>query len=129
MLLPILLLFAAEIPSSKPVVGPIEKEHKMVVQAVRGCPEPREGEVVVCSRDRGVAEGYRLPRLDPRFADNLRPTGRAGPADATLGASGAGACSPSGAGGFTGCAKRGYDAGGAARRRRKAEARAYETPR
>ena len=87
-----------------------------------------DGEVVVCSPDRGIAEGFRLPRLDPRFASNLRKNGRAGPADPSLGASGVGSCSRSGAGGFTGCSKKEYNAWAEWKRKQKAEAHAYENP-
>lgn len=126
-MLPLLLLLA-EIPSNKPPVGPIEKEHKMVVKAVRDCPESEDDVIVVCSRDRGVAEGYRLPRLDPRFASNLRPSGRGELTGAEAAASGTGSCSNTGPGGSTGCGKRDYDAWGQWKRERRKEAHAYEDP-
>lgn len=123
-----LLLVLADIPSSKPKVGPIEKEHKMVVKAVRGCDEDEEDVIVVCSKDRGVAEGYRMPRLDPRFAANLRPSGRGEMTGADAAAGGAGSCTASGAGGFTGCSKRDYDAWARWKQEQKKEAHAYEDP-
>ena len=123
-----LLLILAEVPTSKPQVGPIEKEHKMVVKAVRGCDEDEEDVIVICSKDRGVAEGYRLPRLDPRFAANLRPSGRGEMTGADAAAAGTGSCTTSGAGGFTGCSKRDYDAWAHWKQDRKKEARAYEDP-
>ncbi|HWI86289.1 MAG TPA: hypothetical protein VNT42_08220 [Sphingomonas sp.] len=122
-----LILIAAEIATSKPKLGPIEKERKIVVDAVRGCPEGGEGEIVVCSKDRGVAEGYRLPRLDPRFDVRLRRNGRGG-IDRSLGASGVGSCSATGAGGSTGCSVHDYDAWGRWKREQKKEAHAYEDP-
>ena len=128
-----LLLFAAlgaeGPPTTKPKMGPIEKEHKIVVDAVRGCPEDEdEEEVVVCSRDRGIAEGYRLPKLDPRFALNTRKSGRGELIDPALGASGAGSCSNSGAGGSTGCTLRNIKSWAEERKRQKADDRAWQNP-
>ena len=128
-----LLLFAAVAgvgpPTDKPKMGPIEKEHKIVVDAVRGCPQDEdEEEIVVCSRDRGIAEGYRLPKLDPRFAVNLGKNGRSELTDPSLGASGAGSCSTSGAGGSTGCTLRNIKSWAEEQKRRKAEDRAWQTP-
>ena len=121
-----LLLLAAEIATNKPKLGPVEKEHKMVVEAVRGCAESEDDIVVVCSKDRGIAEGFRLPKLDPRFASSLRKSGRGEFVDGALGASGAGSCSTVGAGGSTGCAKRDYNAWAQWKRDQKKEAHAYE---
>jgi|EndMetStandDraft_4_1072995.scaffolds.fasta_scaffold72681_2 hypothetical protein len=121
-----LLLLAAEIATNKPKLGPVEKEHKMVVEAVRGCAESEDDIVVVCSKDRGIAEGFRLPKLDPRFASSLRKSGRGELVDGALGASGAGSCSTVGAGGSTGCAKRDYNAWAQWKRDQKKEAHAYE---
>lgn len=129
-----LLLFAALAaegpPTTKPKMGPVEKEHKMVVDAVRGCPEGGEiDEVVVCARDRGLAEGYRLPKLDPRFAINLDKNGRTQLDDPGLGASGAGSCSNSGAGGNTGCTLRNIRSWAEEQKRKKAADRAWQDPR
>ena len=121
-----LLLLVAEIATNKPKLGPVEKEHKMVVEAVRGCAESEDDIVVVCSKDRGIAEGFRLPKLDPRFASSLRKSGRGELVDGALGASGAGSCSTVGAGGSTGCAKRDYNAWAQWKRDQKKEAHAYE---
>ena len=123
-----LLLLAAEIATNKPKLGPVEKEHKMVVEAVRGCPEAEEGEIVVCSKDRGIAEAYRLPRLDPRFDLRLRKNGRGGLTDPALGASGVGSCSNSGASGATGCSLREENAWARWKQEQKKEAHAYENP-
>lgn len=120
---------AAGPPTDKPKMGPIEKEHKIVVDAVRGCPEDdEEDEVVVCSRDRGIAEGYRLPKLDPRFALNTRKNGRGELTDPALGAAGAGSCTNSGAGGSTGCTLRNIKSWAEERKRQKADDRAWQTP-
>ncbi len=60
---------AAAAAPEKPKAGPVEKQHQFVVDAVRGCPEAATvDEIVICSNDRGIAEVYRLPRLDQRFA-------------------------------------------------------------
>ena len=123
-----LLLLAAEIATAKPKMGPIDKEHKIVVDAVRGCQDYEEGEIVVCSSDRGVAEGYRLPKLDTRFAGALNKNGRSALTDADLGASGAGSCSATGAGGATGCSKRDYDSWAKWKQEQKKQAHAYEDP-
>ncbi len=127
-MLAFLLFAAAVVAVEKPKLGPVEKEHKMVVEAVRGCPEAEEGEIVVCSNDRGVAEGYRLPKLDPRFANNLRGDGRGGLTDPAPGASGTGSCSNVGAGGATGCAKADINAWAKWNAARKAQQKAYQDP-
>ena len=88
--------------------------------------ESEDDIVVVCSKDRGIAEGFRLPKLDPRFASSLRKSGRGELVDGALGASGAGSCSTVGAGGSTGCAKRDYNAWAQWKRDQKKEAHAYE---
>ncbi|WP_116091277.1 hypothetical protein [Sphingomonas crusticola] len=124
-----LLLFAAAIATTKPKMGPIEIERKMVVDAVRGCPEAAsEDEIVVCSNDRGIAEGYRLPKLDPRFDVTLRPKGRGALTDRDLGRGGVGSCSTTGAGGSTGCSLRGINNWAEEQRRKKAADRAYQDP-
>jgi hypothetical protein len=128
-----ILLFAALAaegpPTTKPKMGPVEKEHKMVVDAVRGCPEREdEDEVVVCSRDRGISEGYRLPKLDPRFAINLDKNGRSELTDPALGATGAGSCTNVGAGGNTGCTLRNIKGWADEQKRKKAEDKAWQSP-
>ena len=79
-----------------------------------GCPRGRNGEIVVCRRD-SPSERYRIP-----FA--LRPDGfdfsQQGVDGVSRerhrlmegGASGTGSCSPSGAGGWTGCLVQGFRA-------------------
>lgn len=104
----ILAIAAAEPPppADPPKAGPVEHLHKQVVAAIRNCPEGEEGEIVVCSRDRGIAEAYRIPKMDSRFANNLRASGRgtaSAAAGADVAAAGTGSCSAAGAGGATGC--------------------------
>jgi hypothetical protein len=118
-----LLLLAAAVatePPAPPRTGPVEHLKKRVVEAVRNCPEPVPGEVVVCAPDRGISEGYRIPRLDPRFAGNLRASGR-GEVAGDVAGTGTGSCSKVGAGGATGCAKRDYSDWKAERRRMSQE--------
>lgn len=128
-MVPLLLLLAAAIATPKSKMGPVEKERKMVVDAVRGCPEASdEDEIVICSNDRGISEGYRLPKLDPRFDMTLRQRERGGLADPGLGAGGVGSCSTTGAGGSTGCTLRGINNWAAEQRRKQAADRVFENP-
>ncbi len=81
------------------------------------CPESTEDEIVVCSI---YVEGdrYRIPQIlrnDPNDPANQSWTQRA-VSIRTLGASGTNSCSPSGAGGFTGCTQSLIDAAYAERR-------------
>lgn len=127
-----LLLFAAAATPAEPAktYGPVEKQHRKVVEWVRGCPEAQEeDEIVVCSNDRGIAEGFRLPRLDQRFAGPLNKNGRTPSTDPALGAVGVGSCSATGAGGATGCSVRDYRAWGQWKAEQKQQAHAYEDPR
>jgi hypothetical protein len=126
----LLLLAAAAVAQAAPApkIGPVEHLKKRVVEAVRNCAEPLPGEVVVCAPDRGIAEGYRVPKLDPRFArGGLRPNGR-GEIDEAVAATGTGSCSNVGAGGATGCARRDYDTWAAERRRKRTEDRSILDP-
>lgn len=112
----LLLAVAIVAPAAKP--GPVEQLRKVVVGAIRNCLAPENGEIVVCAPDRGVAEGYRLPRLDPRYAGSaLRLSGRGTLPD--VGATGTGSCSTVGGGGQTGCALAEANAWGAWKRERK----------
>ena len=108
-MLPFLMLLqaATEDAPPPPPPAPTETLHQIVVDAIRNCAHPVDGEVVVCAKDRGIAEGYRIPKMDPRYAKNLRPSGRGEVAvvDEGVGASGIGSCTKSGAGGSIGCAK------------------------
>ena len=63
-------------PPPPPPPAPVEQLRQIVVDAIRNCGKPGSDEVVVCAPDRGIAEGYRLPKMDTRFAKNLRPSGR-----------------------------------------------------
>ncbi len=108
-MLPFLLLLqaaAADAPPPPPPT-PTENLHQIVVDAIRNCAHPAAVEVVVCAKDRGIAEGYRIPKMDPHYAKNLRPSGRGEVAvvDDGTGATGIGSCTKVGAGGSIGCTK------------------------
>ncbi|WCT73138.1 hypothetical protein PQ455_16180 [Sphingomonas naphthae] len=89
-------------PEDEAPAPPQEVLRGQVVTAIRNCAQPKSpDEIVVCSRDRGVAEAYRLPKLDPRYDPAV-----AGPAQGGVGsgvALSAGSCSASGSAGQTGC--------------------------
>ncbi|MFS0738172.1 hypothetical protein ABC347_14075 [Sphingomonas sp. 1P06PA] len=96
-----LTLALAMLAAPESAVGPVEKLREVVVEAIRDCPKGAPDEIVVCSRDRGMAEGFRLPRLDPRYA---RRDVRGRSVDSRAGAARAsGDCSASGSAGATGC--------------------------
>ena len=125
-MLPLLLLAAAAAPPAPAKPGPVETLHKQVVDAIRNCPVAGPGEITVCARDRGIAEGYRIPRMDPRFAGNaLRPSGRGTIVAPDVAASGTGSCTTAGGGGFTGCSLQDYRNWGAWKAQEKAEGRAF----
>ncbi len=84
---------------------PIEKQRQVVVRAIRNCPTPKTpDEIVVCSRDRGVAEAYRLPKIDPRLEKAARGDPPLGGGLVAGQALAAGDCSAVGSAGQTGCA-------------------------
>jgi hypothetical protein len=119
-----LLQAATEDPPPPPPPKPVEQLHQIVVDAIRNCAKPTEGEIVVCSKDRGVAEGYRIPKMDDRFAKNLRPSGRGELAGAAVGATGIGSCSKVGPGGSIGCTRNELKAWGAEQKAKRDAQRA-----
>jgi hypothetical protein len=110
---------ASQAPAAPP--APTDTLRQAVIDAIRNCPHGEDGTIVVCSRDRGVAEGYRIPRLDPRFATNLRPSGRGELPTPAEAATGTGSCSNVGASGATGCAKKDIDVWGQWKKQKQAE--------
>jgi hypothetical protein len=106
-MLPLLFLIqaATEDAPPPPPPKPTEALRQIVVDAIRNCGKSSDGEVVVCARDRGIAEGYRIPKMDDRFARNLRPSGRGELTAAAEGAIGPGTCTKVGQGGAIGCTK------------------------
>lgn len=120
-----LLLLAAEAAKPAPA-GPVDHLHQVVVEAIRNCPQGADGAIVVCARDRGIAEGWRLPKLDPRYAGNaLRPSGRGTLATSDVAATGVGSCSATGAAGATGCSLAEANAWGAWKREQKADGKPF----
>lgn len=103
-----LLALAVSAPSmAQDTAGPAlpdEKINQLIVYGDDACPESKGDEIVVCAR-LGEAERYRIPtslRNDPNDLGNQAWSQRV-MAYEYVGASGTMSCSPSGAGGFTGC--------------------------
>ena len=96
------LLLAAAAPPDAPEPPPLDQLKSVVVKAIRNCGISHGDEITVCARDRGVAEGYRLPKISPRYADAAHPHGKL-EALQGAGAAGQGSCSATGAAGTTGC--------------------------
>lgn len=93
--------FAQDAPATQP--GD-EKINQLIVYGDDKCPESAGDEIVVCAR-MDEADRYRIPsnlRGDPNDPRNQAMSERI-KAYEYVGASGTMSCSPSGAGGFTGC--------------------------
>lgn len=93
--------FAQEVAANQP--GD-EKINQLIVYGDDKCPESTGDEIVVCAR-MDEADRYRIPsnlRGDPNDPRNQAISERI-KAYEYVGASGTMSCSPSGAGGFTGC--------------------------
>lgn len=92
---------AQDVPAGQP--GD-EKINQLIIYGDDKCPESTGDEIVVCAR-MGEADRYRIPsslRGDPNDARNQAMSERIKSYE-YVGASGTMSCSPSGAGGFTGC--------------------------
>lgn len=92
---------AQDAPVSQPVD---EKINQLIIYGDDKCPESTGDEIVVCAR-MGEADRYRIPtnlRGDPNDPRNQAMSERIKSYE-YVGASGTMSCSPSGAGGFTGC--------------------------
>jgi hypothetical protein len=120
-LLLILALALADPPTAEAAAaeGAADIRQK-VVAAIRNCGQGKGDEIVVCSKDRGVAEAYRMPKLDPRFAEADPKLKKADDAFGDTGDGGFGQCSAVGIGAGTGCALNDYRAWGDWKRRQKA---------
>lgn len=93
--------FAQDVPASQ--VGD-EKINQLIIYGDDECPQSQGEEIVVCARMDEAAR-YRIPsslRDDPNDPRNQATSERI-KAYEYVGASGTMSCSPSGAGGFTGC--------------------------
>lgn len=87
-----------------------EKINQLIIYGDDECPESKGDEIVVCARMDEAAR-YRIPsslRGDPNDPRNQATSERI-KAYEYVGASGTMSCSPSGAGGFTGCGLREID--------------------
>lgn len=87
-----------------------EKINQLIVYGDDKCPESQGDEIVVCAR-MGEADRYRIPsslRGDPNDPRNQAMSERIKSYE-YVAASGTMSCSPSGAGGFTGCGFREID--------------------
>ncbi|QJU56863.1 hypothetical protein HL653_02810 [Sphingomonas sp. AP4-R1] len=128
----ILALALAEPPAEQPpsaeaaAAAGAADIHQKVVTAIRNCPETKGDEIVVCSKDRGIAESFRLPKLDPRFAQSDPKLRKPADAFEGTGDGGFGSCSAVGIGAGTGCAMRDYRAWGDWKRRQRALREAAE---
>jgi hypothetical protein len=94
-------LQAQEAPASQP--GD-EKINQLIIYGDDQCPESKGDEIVVCAR-MDEADRYRIPsslRADPNDPRNQATSERIKSYE-YVAASGTMSCSPSGAGGFTGC--------------------------
>lgn len=83
---------------------PDEKINQLIVYGDDACPESKGDEIVVCAR-MDEADRYRIPsslRTDPNDSRNQATSERIKSYE-YVAASGTMSCSPSGAGGFTGC--------------------------
>jgi len=83
-----------------------EKMNMVIVYGQDACPESKEGEITVCAR-KDESERYRIP---PALRGSASPqneswTNRVQSYE-TVGATGTQSCSPTGPGGWTGCANR-----------------------
>ncbi|MFN3620875.1 MAG: hypothetical protein ACK4S7_11320 [Sphingorhabdus sp.] len=100
------LMMSAQAPAQDaPTVQPgDEKINQLIIYGDDKCPESTGDEIVVCAR-MGEADRYRIPsnlRGDPNDPRNQAMSERIKSYE-YVAASGTMSCSPSGAGGFTGC--------------------------
>ncbi len=118
----ILALALADPPAAPadPTAAAAAEIRQKVVTAIRNCGRTEGDEIVVCSKDRGIAESYRLPKLDPRYAESDPKLRKPEDAIAGPGDGGFGTCGAVGIGAGTGCALRDYRAWGDWKRRQKA---------
>jgi len=115
-----------EAPKAPDPKAKTEKQRQVVVRAIRNCPEAKSpDEVVVCSKDRGVAEAYRLPKADPRYEAGGERAGKPAISVGNGQALASGNCSAAGSAGQTGCALGEANAWGADKKDRKKNGQWY----
>ena len=119
MLVLALLLAAMDPPAAASEPPPLDNLKSVVVKAIRNCGLSNGDEITVCARDRGVAEGYRLPKISPRYAEAGQTHGKLEALEGA-GAAGQGSCSATGAAGATGCSLAQANAWAEWKKRRKA---------
>jgi hypothetical protein len=111
--LPLVLAAALATPAlaqDAPAAPADEKVNMVIVYGDDACPPSTGNEITVCAR-KGESERYRIPEA-LRFSDdpkNIAWTERVERYE-TVGAFGTMSCSPTGAGGFTGCTQQLIDA-------------------
>lgn len=100
--------FSASAPASAQASG--EKVNQLIIYGNDACPPSRSDEITVCAR-KDEGERFRIPAP---LRENFSPANEAWNnkvlAYETVGAAGTQSCSPTGAGGWTGCAARLIDA-------------------
>jgi hypothetical protein len=100
------LMFTVQVHAQEAVApsAPDEKINQLIIYGDDKCPESKGDEIVVCAR-MDEADRYRIPgslRNDPNDPRNQATSERIKSYE-YVAASGTMSCSPSGAGGFTGC--------------------------
>lgn len=97
------LLLAAPVPAFAASEPGHEKMNMVIVYGEDPCPKSQGDEITVCAR-KDEGERFRIP---PTLRDSSAPSNEAWTNRVTryemVGASGTSSCSPSGAGGWTGC--------------------------
>lgn len=104
----VLLGGADAAPVAEAPADPFVPMHEAVVAAIRNCPKPVEGEIIVCAGDVGAAPPWRLPKIDSPYAVSSRGESVARERERLMegGDAGAGSCGAVGGGGWTGCTLR-----------------------
>ena len=100
----LMLSMSAQVQQAEGPTAPDEKINQLIVYGDDACPVSTGDEIVVCAR-MDEADRYRIPsslRTDPNDSRNQATSERIKSYE-YVAASGTMSCSPSGAGGFTGC--------------------------
>lgn len=101
--IPFALGLALAAPAAAQDAGPEPKMNMVIIYGNDKCPESRDDTITVCAR-KAETERYRIPE---NLRESVSPQNEAWNnrviAYETVGAAGTASCSPTGAGGFTGC--------------------------